>query len=130
MIAWLISRLIALAILLFVASLPVARTAAGALLRRWAGFCFIAAIAPSVFFGIAQDVAPTTGGSANPVLGAIAGVFLLLLLSAGAYVALMLRRRLRNPGPRRLEMKQPFNAQRRQDDFLTMLRDQLERDDG
>jgi cation transport ATPase len=127
MIAWLISRLVALASVLFVASLPVSKTGAGAALRRWAAFCFIAAIVPSFFFGVARDVAPHATG-ASAVLDVLGGVFLLLLISAGAYLMLMFRRRSSAPR-RRLEMKQPFTPRRGQDDFLSMLREQLGRDD-
>lgn len=128
MMAWLISRLIALACVLFTASLPVSKTGAGSTLRRWAAFCFIAALVPSLFFGLAQDVAPHATGAAA-ILDVLGGVFFLVLLSAGAYLLLRFRRRSAAP-KRGLEMKRPFTPHRGQDDFLSMLREQLGRDDG
>ena len=131
MMAWLVSRSIALACVLFVASLPVAKTQAGAVLRRWAEFFLLVAITPSFCFGIAHEVAPGGDAGLSRVASAVGSVHLVVLVSAGAYVALTLRRRARPASePRRIDMKQPFTPRRRDDDFLAILREQLERDDG
>lgn len=93
----LVGPVLALACLLFVLSLPLSTTAFGKTLRTWAGFLFLLAIGPSLFFGVLkQSAGPGGTGAAGSGLGvgdALAGIGALALLSVGAYVALQVRSR-------------------------------------
>lgn len=134
MISYIITRLVALACILAVCSLPISATKLGSSLRRWAAFCFIAALAPSVFVGIAREVVPADFGS-NPVLAFIASLVVLAAISIIAYIALSLRRGRQRPSQERVAMKHPFTPRRGEDDLFAFLRnqldrDQVERDDG
>lgn len=86
---------VALACLLFVLSLPVSATAFGKTLRMWAGFLFVLALGPSLFFGALKQTAGGTGGSASTVGlgGVLTGIGVLSILSVAAYVALQVRSR-------------------------------------
>ena len=89
--------LIAAACLLFVVSLPVARTQFGGTLRRCAAVCFLAALAPSVFFGLiglptTEHLSPITPGLGRPLV-----IFGLILLSVLSYAGLEIWKRLHRP---------------------------------
>jgi hypothetical protein len=63
--AELIRLLIAAACALFVLSLPLSKTNAGATLRRWAGVCFILALLPSIIYGLLYPAATTSNTSTS-----------------------------------------------------------------
>lgn len=103
MFAELIRFLIAAACALFVLSLPLSRTDAGAMLRRWAGVCFILAFLPSLIVGLFYGPSSTDAGAVPPGavgappahdrlsgLGCIAAVVIAALI---AYGVLKLRSR-------------------------------------
>jgi hypothetical protein len=98
--AELIRFVIAAACALFVLSLPLSKTDAGAMLRRWAGVCFILAFLPSLIVGLFYGPSSTDAGAAPPGpspahdllsgLGCIAAVVIAALI---AYGVLKLRSR-------------------------------------
>lgn len=96
MIAELIRLLLAATCALFVLSLPLWKTQAGAALRRAAGVCFVLAFLPSLVVGLFGQPSSADGASAGAGalhgLGCLAAV---LLLSIIAYGVLKLRARLR-----------------------------------
>lgn len=127
-----IQLLVATACLLWVASLPIAKTALGSALRRWGCFFFIAAFAPSFFYGILRESeffhGPWTAGRiADEVLT-------ILIVAAIAYVVLAFRKRMTGGSakkqPKRIVAKQPVDPPGRQPDFLNMLREQLRGERG
>jgi hypothetical protein len=90
--------LFAVACVLLVVSLPIARTPIGSMLRRCAGALFLLAITPAVFFGLVGSQ-PVSGTSSSPEVtanpfGCVIGFVLLSLLS---YAVLEIRRRFRRP---------------------------------
>jgi hypothetical protein len=99
MIALIIQYLVAGACLLFVVSLPLGKTSAGASLRRGAAVLFLLAFMPSVFFGlISSGSAPNEPRSAADQIGcAIAGVLTLATASVVAYAFLEIRKRIKRP---------------------------------
>jgi hypothetical protein len=86
---------IALACLLFVLSLPLSATGFGKTLRMWAGFLFVLALGPSLFFGaLKQTVGGDGGNASNAGVGdVLAAIGVLAILSVAAYVALQVRSR-------------------------------------
>jgi len=95
-VANLIGASLTIACILFAVSLPVSGTGLGRTLRRWALFCFVLALAPSVFVGACRQVAASTGGSGGDVGGAsLLGA--LAVLSVLAYAILKLRARFLRP---------------------------------
>jgi hypothetical protein len=62
-----IRLLVAAACALFVLSLPLSKTEAGATLRRWAGVCFILAFLPSLVGGVFYPAPTTSTSSTSPV---------------------------------------------------------------
>jgi hypothetical protein len=100
----LIRLLIAAACGLFVLSLPLSKTDAGATLRRWAAVCFVLAFLPSLIGGLfysastgstasstaATTPAPSPAGDFFSSLGCVAAVIILGLV---AYGVLRLRSR-------------------------------------
>ena len=107
MLATIIPVLLAVACALFVLSLPVAKTQAGATLRRAAGVCFVLALLPSLIYGLfffsAHDVPGTAATSQTPgavrihhVLANLGCVAAFLLLAVCAYALLRLRARFRS----------------------------------
>ena len=116
-----IRLLFAAAIALFVLSLPIHATGLGAAMRRWAGFCFIAALLPSLvvslFFPGVQlsfaehPFAMTTG---------------LVLAIAVAYGAYAIRKWLSDDPAKkqlRLSEKTPIERSRRQRDLFAFFDD-------
>lgn len=89
--------LVATACLLFVLSLPLGKLPFAGMLRRWAGFLFLLAFLPSLFFDlISATPGPTT--SAPQDEGCSVGAILVFgVLSIVAYAILEVRKRLR-PG--------------------------------
>lgn len=89
---------LAAACLLFTLSLPIGGTAFAGKLRRVAGFLFILAIGPSLFFGLLQQAAVSPGvspgGSGASATDVLAGIGGCALLSLGAYITLRVRSRL------------------------------------
>ncbi len=87
---------LAAACFLLVLSLPFNGAEFARKLRRWAAFLFLAAIGPSIFFGLLKEAMPAGGpptpvastGSTNPL--AVFGGF--VLLSGAAYIFLKVRR--------------------------------------
>lgn len=126
----LVGSAVALACLLFVLSLPLSTTAFGKTLRAWAGFLFVLAIGPSLFFGaLKQTVGPGGTGAAGPSFGvgdALAGIGVLALLSVGAYVALQVRSR--TGGAKRDAMADYFS--RRSSGKEPVVRRRSDEDDG
>jgi hypothetical protein len=124
-----IQLLVATACLLFVLSLPIAKTALGAALRRWAYFAFLAAFMPSLLYGILRESEFFRGPW---TIGRIAEELLtILIVAAIAYVVLAFRKRTAagaKKQPKRIITKQPVDPPGRQPDFLHMLRDQLRGD--
>jgi hypothetical protein len=100
MIALIIQYLVAGACLLFVVSLPLGKTGAGASLRRGAAVLFLLAFMPSVFFGLISSgsASPNEPRSAADQFGcAIAGVLTLATASVVAYAFLEIRKRIKRP---------------------------------
>ncbi|MEO6326515.1 MAG: hypothetical protein ABIT01_02045 [Thermoanaerobaculia bacterium] len=98
MIANLIGILIVAACLLFTLSLPISGTGFGKTLRQWALFCFIAALAPSVFVGACRQVAGTGGaGGAGESVGCASMLGVLVALSLLAFVILKVRALFNRP---------------------------------
>jgi hypothetical protein len=94
MLSVLIAYSIAVACLLFVVSLPIAKLPIARTMRRIAGALFLIAVLPSLFFGLimpshGSGAAPTS--SANP-LATIGGF---VVLSVIAYAILAIRKRLK-----------------------------------
>jgi hypothetical protein len=118
--------IVSVACILVVASLPIAKTALGAALRRWGCFLFVLAFAPSVFFGILhQAVRARLPWSFVRI---IEEVFTVLVVAAIAYVVLRLRRREGGAGakqPKRIGIKQPVEPPGARPDLVSLLRDQL-----
>lgn len=120
-----IQLLVATACLLWVLSLPIAKTTLGAALRRWGCFAFLAAFAPSLFYGILRE-SPFFRGPWT--IGRVAGeVLTVLTVAAIAYAVLAIRKRagVDAKKPKRVLTKQPVDPPGHQPDFLNMLRDQL-----
>jgi hypothetical protein len=94
MLSVLVEYSIAVACLLFVVSLPIAKLPIAGTMRRIAGALFLLAILPSLFFGL---ITPSQGSGAAPSsptnpLAMIGG---LVVLSVTAYVILAIRKRLK-----------------------------------
>jgi hypothetical protein len=94
-----VQYVVAMACLLFVLSLPLGKLPFAGKLRRWAGFVFLLAFLPSLFFGLIatspHGTAPTSALAHNGCsFGAVLGFILLSLL---AYAILEVRKRFR-PG--------------------------------
>ncbi len=90
--ATLIAGALSLACILFVLSLPISKSDAGTSLRRWALFCFLVAITPSVVVSLFREATGGRGGvSAGSVFGlvgflAVIAVVAYLVLSAKGLV--------------------------------------------
>ncbi|HYK02264.1 MAG TPA: hypothetical protein VE974_10940 [Thermoanaerobaculia bacterium] len=119
MFAELIRFLIAAACALFVLSLSLSKTDAGAMLRRWAGVCFILAFLPSLIVGLFYGISSTEAGAAPPGpvalspahdllsgLGCIAAVVIAALI---AYGVLKLRSRFASKAKPRDPWESFFN---------------------
>lgn len=108
--------LFAAAVGLFVLSLPIHSTKAGAALRRWAGFCFAAALLPA-FLGGLLFPGLHLSFSEHPVLMTI-GSALAIVVAYGIFV---LRKRLRvDPAKKqkRIQEKTPLDRPRRPQDLF------------
>jgi len=93
-----VQYLVATACLLFALSLPLGKLPFTAKLRRWAGFLFLLAFLPSLFFGLITALPDTHPTTAAPQHGCSFGAILgFIFLSLLAYAILALRKRLR-PG--------------------------------
>jgi hypothetical protein len=112
--------LIAAAVALFALSLPVHATGFGAALRRWAGFCFLAALLPSLIVGLFFPDGIGVSFSSHPFAIAAA-----LLLAVGvAYAAYAIRHWLHDDPAKkqmRLPEKTPIERSRRQQDLFAFL---------
>lgn len=116
-----IRLLFAVAVALFVLSLPIHATGLGAAMRRWAAFCFIAALLPSlvvsVFFpGIQLSFAE------HPFAMTI-GVLFAVCVAYGAYA---IRKWLSDDPAKkqmRLSEKTPIERSRRQRDLFAFFED-------
>jgi len=98
MFAELIRLLIAAACALFVLSLPLWKTTAGATLRRWAGVCFVLAFLPSILVGLFYAQTDPAGGAAAPsppsdILSGLGCVAAAVFAAFIAYGILKLRNR-------------------------------------
>jgi len=91
---------------LFVLSLPMSKTEFGATLRRWAAFCFILALLPSIIYGVFFASTPPTNGHPpiphpgspfSTITTSLAVFGLLVLLSLAAYGILRLRKAFSAP---------------------------------
>jgi hypothetical protein len=94
MLSVLIEYSIAVACLLFVVSLPIAKLPIAKTMRRIAGALLLLAFLPSLFFGLitpAQGSGAAPNSAANPL--AMIGGF--VVLSVVAYVILAIRKRLK-----------------------------------
>ena len=93
--ATILPTILALSCLLFVLSLPLSTTGFGKTLRMWAGFLFVLALGPSLFFGALKQTVGGGGGNASNVgLGdVLATIGMLAILSVAAYIALQVRSR-------------------------------------
>lgn len=80
--------------LLFVLSLPLGTSQVGRSLRRAAGVCFIAALAPSVACGLLSQ-ALGRGGQPPSLTGFLAAVGFVSIVSVAAYLTLAVRGHLR-----------------------------------
>lgn len=125
-IAFLITRVLALGCIALVVSLPLRQTKMGTMLRRVAAAAFALAFAPSVFIGIAREVAPGLPHWLEPIVIIIG----FMAVSIAAYLVWRIRK---GPtiSPRRIQTMQPYTYRRREDDIFAALREELsERDDG
>jgi hypothetical protein len=125
-----VQYLVAGACLLVVLSLPIAKTALGAALRRWGCFLFLLAVLPSVFFGLLrQTVRSQTPWNVGRVLEEAVTV---LVVTAIAYGVLAWRKRAaaEKKAAKRIPMKQPVDPPGTRPDLLNLLRDQLRNDEG
>jgi len=97
--AELIRFLIAAACALFVLSLPLSKTDAGATLRRWAAVCFILAFLPSLIYGLFYNadnsaaVAADAVSPANELLSSLGCIAAIVIAAVIAYGLLKLRSR-------------------------------------
>lgn len=117
-----IRLLFAAAVALFVLSLPIHATALGTALRRWAGFCFVAALVPSLIVGLFFPEGVGVQFSEHPIASTAA----LLLAVAAAYGAYAFRKWLRDDPAKkqvRLAEKAPIERSRRQQDLFAFLAD-------
>lgn len=113
--------LFAAAVGLFVLSLPIHMTALGAGMRRWAGFCFVAALLPSLLVGLLFPGVRLSFAE-HPVLMTIG----LVLAIAIAYGAHAMRKWLHaDPAKKQLRLpeKTPIERSRRQQDLFAFLAD-------
>jgi hypothetical protein len=111
--------LFATAIGLFVLSLPIHATGVGATMRRWAGFCFLAGLLPSLFFGLILPESDEAFAS-HPIGWTIA-LFVAMVIAYAAYrIRVWLRE---DPAKKqaRLMEKTPIEQARRQQDLLAFL---------
>jgi hypothetical protein len=94
-----VQYLVATACLLFVLSLPLGKLPFAGRLRRWAGFLFLLAFLPSLFFGLISTPPHTHPTTAVPQHGgcSFGGILGFIILSLIAHAILALRKRLR-PG--------------------------------
>jgi hypothetical protein len=126
-----IGLLITAAVTLLLIALPLGGTAAGGVLKRWAGFVFLLALIPSMCIDMTR-MALRNHPSWTP--GSVAlEVLTVLIVSAVAYVVLAMRRVMgRGDEPkRRVSTKQPMTPPGARSDLFSMLRDELRGgDDG
>ena len=116
-----IQILFAAAIALFVLSLPVHATGFGASLRRWAGFCFAAALLPALIGGMLFPGARLTFAD-HPLLM----TFVLAVASTIAYGVYIVRSwLLTDPKKKqkRIQEKTPLDRPRRQEDLFDLFLD-------
>jgi len=92
-----VQYLVATACLLFVLSLPLGKLPVAGTLRRWAGFLFVLAFAPSVFFGLVSSTTSSATGRLQNDGCSFGAVLILGVLSVVSYAILEVRKRLR-PG--------------------------------
>jgi hypothetical protein len=90
----------AAACLLFVVSLPIWKLPIAATLRRVAAALFLAALLPSLFFGVIAPASPSAGAGSSPASSssgpnALEVIGALVLLSVVSYAILAIRKRLR-----------------------------------
>lgn len=111
----LIGACLAAATLLFVVSLPFGPSPAGAALRRWAGALFLAALAPSLACGLFAQATGRGGGQLPSILEILAGIGVLAIIAAAAYITLVVRGYLR-PGRHRSQAGAPERRGYRYDD--------------
>jgi hypothetical protein len=117
-----IRLLFAAAVALFVLSLPIHMTGFGAVLRRWAGFCFVAALVPSLIVGLFFPEGFGARFSEHPIATTAALLFAVVI----AYGAYALRKWLRDDPAKkqmRLPEKTPIERSRRQQDLFAFLAD-------
>jgi len=86
----LIGACLALGCILFTLSLPLGGLPLAKTIRRWALFCFAAAMVPSVACSLAASAAGRAGEPSSPG-GILAGIGLLAILAVVAYVILAVR---------------------------------------
>lgn len=116
-----IRLLFAAAVVLFVLSFPIRATGLGTAMRRWAAFCFLAALLPSLvvnlfFPGIQLSFAE------HPFAMTI-GLVLVIAVAYGAYA---IRRWLSDDPAKkqmRLSEKTPIERSRRQQDLFAFFED-------
>jgi len=114
-----IRLLFAAAVALFVLHLPVRTTGLGGAMRRWAGFCFIGALLPSLIVGLFFPGARTT--AADHPLATIVGLVAAVVLAYAAYtVRKWLHGDPAKKQPRMVE-KTPIERSRRQQDLFAFL---------
>jgi hypothetical protein len=113
--------LFAAAIAFFVLSLPIHMTKLGASLRQAAGFCFIAALLPSLVLGLFFPGVRLSFGE-HPV-----GMTFALLLAIGTAYAMYELRKWLHADPAKKQMrlpeKTPIERSRRQQDLFAFLAD-------
>jgi protein-S-isoprenylcysteine O-methyltransferase Ste14 len=103
-----------------VLSLPIHATSAGAALRRWAGFCFAAALVPSIVVGLFFPNGFGATFAAHPIAMSVG----LLVAIALAYAVYRARKwLLEDPKKKqvRLSEKTPIERSRRQQDLFSWL---------
>lgn len=114
-----IRLLFAAAVALLVLHLPIRTTGLGAAMRRWAGFCFIGALLPSLIVGLFFPEARLAAAD-HPLAIAIG----LAVAVALAYAAYTVRKWLHDDPakkqPRMVE-KTPIERSRRQQDLFAFL---------
>jgi hypothetical protein len=125
-----IQYLAAGACLLFVASLPISKTAVGAALRRWAAFLFVLAFVPSTCFGLVHHtVRSQMPWTFDRIAEEVLTVFIVSAIAVGVLVIRKAMKAGDGRAPTRVKAKQPIAPPGARPDLFNLLREQLRGDD-
>lgn len=127
MIAYLATLAATIACLLFIVSIPIARTEFGQTLRKGAVGLMLGAVFASFIVDFLRSA--VRGAWQAFLASPIEGILTMAVISVIAYVVLRLRRGPAAKPPSRIAMKQPYVHRRRNDDVISILREELGHDD-